>query len=185
MYGIWNRLLYMMTPQFDIYEKFSEIVSGWVADIGSGTGFGTHLFTRNAKWVEGIDIDPHSVDFAKRCFENGKITFSVSSIEDFSKRQASPTFDYVTMVDVIEHIKDDFGAIKNCRNLLNGDGVFLISTPNKLSRYRKSDNHVREYSPDEMRTLLEHHFKAVELLDFNMNPIETEFENPIIGMCRC
>ena len=63
MYGIWNRLQYMLSPQFDIYEQISYVVNGKVLDVGCGSGFGTHLFTRQAKSVKGIDLDEDAINF--------------------------------------------------------------------------------------------------------------------------
>ena len=58
---IWNRLKYVLSPQFDIYTKIAPIVHGRVADIGSGTGFGTHLLTAHADVVHGFEIDEEAL----------------------------------------------------------------------------------------------------------------------------
>ena len=184
MYGIWNRLQYMLSPQFDIYEQVSKIVSGRVADVGSGTGFGTHLLARCADRVRGYEVDTMARDFAQRAFSNGSIQFyelDICRTADVKRLQKMANF--VTMIDVIEHIETDDIAIKNCKMLLMDNGIFICSTPNRLSRYRKSDYHVREYSPDELKSLLKSAFDNVEILDYQLKPIETEYANPIIGMC--
>lgn len=183
MYGLWNRLQYMLSPQFDIYEKIAGAISGRVVDIGCGTGFGTHLFTKNALNVTGIDVDPNAVKFAKRCFDNHKIKFFNMSVDDLIV--IGNKFDFVTMIDVIEHVRDDDGMISKCKSLLCPTGILFVSTPNRLSRYRKSEYHVKEYSPDELRELLEKVFPVVDLLDYNLMPLESDHENPIIGMCQC
>jgi hypothetical protein len=88
------------------------------------------------------------------------------------------------MIDVIEHIREDALAIQNCKKLLNANGTFIISTPNRLSRYRKSDYHVREYSPDELRELLEGVFKNVGMVDYQLQPMESDYINPILAICQ-
>lgn len=181
MYGLWNRLQYMLSPQFDIYEQVSKVVYGKVADVGCGTGFGTHLLTRNASEVMGFEVDPTAFKFAKRAFGNGSIDFSN---KDIVKDLIEGKFDFVTMIDVIEHIKEDTFAIRQCYKLLSGDGKFICSTPNRLSRYRKSEYHVREYSPNELRTLLKTVFENVDIVNYKLSPIESEYENPIIGICQ-
>jgi len=183
MYELWNRLQYMLSPQFDIYEKVSNVVNGEVLDVGCGTGFGANILTRWSSHVNGIDVDGHAVKFATRCFGNGKINFSMRSIEE--QVHIGKKFDWVTMIDVLEHIHYDSGAIREVKKLLKDTGTLIISTPNRLSRYRKSENHVREYSPDELRDLLSKEFKIVDMLDFQLLPLENDFTNPIIGMCSC
>lgn len=173
----------MLSPQFDIYEKISEVISGSVLDVGCGTGFGTHLFTRSAIHITGIDLDLNAIKFAQRCFNNHKIKFFNSSIDDIIT--IGNKFDFITMIDVIEHIRDDRGMIEKCKNVLKDTGTLFLSTPNKLSRYRKSEYHIREYRPQELRDLLNKIFPIVDLLDFNMMPIESNYDNPIIGMCQC
>lgn len=180
-YDLWGRLRYMLSPQFDIYEQVAETVSGHVIDIGSGTGFGTHLFARNAKTVTGCEIDDTALKFSQRAFSNGKVSFHSF---DITQPVTPADYNFVTMIDVIEHIRDDLKAVENCRDLLGENGTFICSTPNRLSRYRKSDYHVREYSPDELKHLLDSVFKNVGLVDFQLQPLESEYTNPILAVCQ-
>ena len=183
-YDLWGRLTYVLSPQFDIYEQIAGVVNGKVADIGCGTGFGTHLLTRSAQYVRGFDIDEKAISFAKRCFENHAINFEVGSVGDAAERYEG-RYDFVVMVDVIEHIREDSLAIQCCKKLLRKDGTLICSTPNRLSRYRKSKYHIREYSPADLKGLLSRVFLISDILDFQMQPIESGYENPIIGMCQC
>lgn len=172
----------MLSPQFDIYEQLSMMLFGYVADIGCGTGFGTQLFARNCKKVMGFDVDEKAVKFANRTFSNGKVNFYQADINDSIRGAAG--MDFVVMIDVIEHIREDSAAVNACRDLLGKGGAFICSTPNRLSRYRKSEYHVREYSPTELKQLLIGSFETVDLMDFQLNPMESEYENPIVAICR-
>lgn len=180
-YDLWGRLSYMLSPQFDIYEAVAKVVHGNVMDIGSGTGFGTHLLARNASKVVGCEIDKTALKFADKAFSNGNISFHSL---DVTQPISPAAYDYVTMIDVIEHIRNDLKAIQNCACLLHENGTFICSTPNRLSRYRKSAYHVREYSPDELRQLLSKVFKNVGLVDFQLQPMESEYTNPILAVCQ-
>jgi len=180
-YDLWGRLRYMLSPQFDIYEQVAKVVHGNVMDVGCGTGFGTHLLARRASHVTGCEIDEKALRFAERAFSNGKIAFYSF---DVTQSMTPASYDFVTMIDVIEHIKEDKTAIKNCETLLNESGTFICSTPNRLSRYRKSAYHVREYSPDELKDLLSAVFTNVGLVDFQMQPMESDYTNPIIAVCQ-
>ena len=58
------------------------------------------------------------------------------------------------------------------------------SHPNRLSRYRKSAYHVREYAPAELRKLLLGVFRNVELVDYELKPLVSEYMNPILAVCQ-
>lgn len=174
-----NRLKYVLSPQADIYKQVSEIVSGWVSDVGCGLGFGSNLLLNKAKFVCGYDIDSNYLEFAKWCFP--KVKFLKHNI---SEKPLPYVYDYITMIDVIEHIENDISTIKNAADSLKNNGSLIVSTPNKNSRYRKSDNHIREYTPDELQKLLATKFNNIKLMSYNWIPINSGYENPIIAWCR-
>ena len=172
-----NRLKYVLSPQADIYKQVSEITSGWIADIGCGLGFGSNLLLKNAKLVCGYDIE--YLDFAKWCFPSVKFL-----THDITTNPLPYVYDYILMIDVIEHIEQDELAIRNVAQSLKDRGSLIISTPNKASRYRKSDNHIREYTPNELKELLQSQFSNVRLMSYGWINIETGYENPIIAICK-
>jgi len=185
MYEIWNRLQYMLSPQFDIYEQVARHVSGKVVDVGCGTGFGTHILTRNAQEVHGIELDKNALKFAQRVFSNGNLVFHENDITQmFVPYIESGRYDFVVMIDVIEHIENDLRAVKNCKKLLKPDGTFICSTPNALCRYRKSENHIREYSPAEFETLLNGAFSHVSICDYRLHYSQSKYINPMVAVCK-
>jgi len=180
MYLMWNRLKYVLSPQFDIYKQVSQIVRGRVADIGFGTGFGTHLLMVNAKEVCGFEIDKEAIRFAENVFPFKKLRFDYGDIA----KGISGQFDYIVMIDVIEHIKHDRNALENAKKMLAKNGVLIVSTPNRLSRYRKAETHYREYAPKEFEGILKRVFISVELKNYQMEPLVSQYENPILAICR-
>lgn len=176
---LWNRLRYVLSPQFDIYEVLSNRVDGTVADIGCGTGFGTHLLMKNADSVHGFDVDEEAVSFARKVFPFDNIKFNLGNITE----GIDGTYNCVTLIDVIEHIQDDVLAVKNVKKMLSEHGVFICSTPNRLSRYRKADTHYREYSPDEFREVLKSSFRSVEMRNYQLETLVSNYENPMVAIC--
>jgi len=183
MYLIWNRLKYVLSPQFDIYKVLAGLVRGKVADIGFGTGFGMHLFSTIADEVYGYEIDEGAIRFAQEVFPLKNLNFQYGDITK-GIGIVGGGFDYVTMVDVIEHIPDDLAAIENVKLMMAQGGTFICSTPNRLSRYRKSENHQREYSTKELENLLGRAFYSVSLRNHCLEPITSIYDNPIIAVCR-
>ena len=59
----------------------------------------------------------------------------VLNIEKDSLEQLGERFRYVTMFEVIEHLENPIAALKNIRNVMERNGVFLGSTPNRFDPY--------------------------------------------------
>jgi len=177
---IWNRLKYVLSPQFDIYEQVSKVARGNVADIGCGTGFGTHLLTCNAKQVIGYEVDRDALRFAEKVFPLKALSFSYGDLAYGIPGQ----FDFVIMIDVIEHLKQDKKALENVKDMLKPNGQLILSTPNRLSRYRKSENHIREYGPKELKGLLKKVFVDVSLRNHLLEPLASQYQNPLLAVCR-
>jgi 2-polyprenyl-3-methyl-5-hydroxy-6-metoxy-1,4-benzoquinol methylase len=178
---LWNRMRYLLSPQFDTYEQVARIVRGKVADIGFGTGFGAHLLELNAKEVYGYEIDEEAIRFAQRVFPFKSLHFQYG---DIVTGITGVSFDYVIMIDVLEHIKKDIHALKNVKGMLNKGGTFVCSTPNRLSRYRKAETHYREYAPKEFEGILKRTFVSVSLQNYRFEPLASDYENPILAICR-
>jgi len=177
---IWNRLKYVLSPQFDIYAVVAPIVRERVLDIGFGTGFGTHLMTSNAKEVYGVEVDETAIRFAREVFPFKKLHFLYGDIT----KGVDGKYDFVVMIDVIEHIKYDKRALENVKKLLAKGGTLILSTPNRLSRYRKSENHTREYAPKELEGILKRYFVSVNMRNYRLEPLASQYENPILAVCR-
>ena len=172
---LWNRIKYLLSPQFDIYKQVSKVIHGQVADVGFGTGFGMHLLAQHAE-VVGYEIDENGIKFASDVFP--ALTFKYGDIRDGIESK----FDFVIMIDVLEHIRQDKKTLENAKKMLKPDGKLILSTPNRLSRYRKSDNHVREYAPKELEGILKRYYGSVKLLDYKLSPIVSDYENPLIAI---
>src|SRR5881628_3779432 len=72
-----------------------------VLDIASGEGYGAALLASRADAVTGVDIDPLSVEHAKRTYCDARLKFIVGSCEHIPLPDAS--VDVVTSFETIEH----------------------------------------------------------------------------------
>lgn len=113
--------------------------------------------------VTGIDIAPEAVERARSRTEGTFIECAVPPIplEDDS-------FDAVVSFETIEHIEDDAKLIDEFSRVLKPGGALLISSPN--SAVTSPDGvvgnqfHVREYTYDELDSLLAGHgFEVVDV----------------------
>lgn len=146
-----------------VYEWIAEQVGGLrVADLACGEGYGTSVLAGRASEVVGVDANPEAFEHAVSRYQRENLRFERGLVEGFKGRCDAAVF-----LQTIEHIEDP-GAL--LERLAQAAPVLYISTPNRLTLAPpgapKSDNpwHLREYTLDEYRELLEPRFAQVRIL---------------------
>jgi predicted TPR repeat methyltransferase len=99
-------------------------------EVGCATGFFMDLAHQRGWDTEGIDISQYAV---KKAQEKGLLA-TAAVLESY---QTEKKFDVVAAQDVIEHVKDPIDMINRSRNLLNENGLFLITTPDEGSLWAR------------------------------------------------
>jgi SAM-dependent methyltransferase len=146
-----------------VYEWIAARCRGLrVADLACGEGYGSEVLARTAADVVGIDANPKAHEHAKLRYRRPNLRFERGLIEDFEGR-----CDALVFLQTIEHVADPDPLLAR---LAGTAPIAYVSTPNRLtlapSGAEKSGNpwHVREYTLDEYRALLEPHYAGVEIL---------------------
>jgi GT2 family glycosyltransferase/ubiquinone/menaquinone biosynthesis C-methylase UbiE len=138
-----------------------------VLDLASGEGYGSNLLARTAKQVVGIDSDDQAVQHAKRKYIKPNLEFKVGSILEIPVGHDG-VFDVIVCFEAIEHVQDHHKLLSEAKRLLSRDGIFLVSTPNKVlytdEPHFNNPFHVHELYFDEFKTLLENYFRQVKFL---------------------
>jgi SAM-dependent methyltransferase len=154
---------YWFRRHLAVYEWIAERSRGLrVADLACGEGYGSHVLAREAAEVVGIDANPEAHEHARLRYRRPNLRFERGLVEDF----AGPC-DAVVFLQTIEHVADADALL---RRIAGAAPVAYVSTPNRLTLAPpgadKSDNpwHVREYTLDEYRGLLEPCFADVVVL---------------------
>ncbi len=98
---------------------------GKILDIGAGTGLFLSKFKELGWQVEGMELNPGGVRFAKK---NYGIT--LHNGEFFSVPLEKEQFDTITLNGVLEHVYDPVATLTRVHSLLKKDGVLLLSVPN-------------------------------------------------------
>lgn len=146
------------------YLKAAEIVSGDVLEVGCGMGYGVqHISPKADKYVT-IDKFPTELDFSK--FPN--VEFRQMTVPPF-KGIEDNSFDYVVSFQVIEHIEDDNAFVKEIARVLKPGGKFIVTTPYIKMSITRNPWHVREYTIEELKTLLSKNFSKVDALGVSGN----------------
>lgn len=149
------------------YERAVEECHGKrVLDVGCNNGYGSRIIAEVAESVVGVDVSSNSIERAKAKFPRGNLRFLL--IDGKTLPFESRDFDVVTCFQVIEHLDEPGLFLDGLRRVLRPMGLAVFSTPNSQIRLEPGMRpwnrfHVREYSAEELRSLLESHFASVDV----------------------
>ena len=157
-------------------EQVEPFLGSRLLEVGCGVGgILSQLTPRD--FVMGIDIEEEEVDFARRRFA-GKtgFEFALMDIAALSNEDRatlkSHEFDTVLCINVLEHIKDDAGAVEAMADVLVPGGALAIlvpAHPGLYGHYDEMDGHFRRYTKSGLRDVLVRSGLAVERLHrFNL-----------------
>jgi ubiquinone/menaquinone biosynthesis C-methylase UbiE len=145
---------------FKAYVVAKDYVQGNLLEVGCGEGRGINLMMERTTSYTAIDkIAPIIEDLQKK-YPQGK--FMSMNIPPFGG-VADNQFDSVVSFQVIEHIGDDRGYLKEIHRVMKPGSVALITTPNRKMSLSRNPWHVREYLADELKNLASTIFSQVEM----------------------
>src|ERR687890_36517 len=123
-----------------------------ILDVGCGTGANLLMLSKYGE-AEGVDISEDALAF---CRERGLDKVKLGAAEELPYEDGS--FDLVTALDVVEHMDDDLGGLKEMRRVLRPGGRVLLFVPTFMFLWGVQDdvsNHRRRYRMPELRRVLE------------------------------
>jgi SAM-dependent methyltransferase len=135
-----------------------------ILDVGCGAGNMIHHLSRYGH-VRGIEIDLRPVRIAQ---SRGYDVRQADATRDIPFNDAS--FDLVTALDVIEHVEDDAGILRQARRVLKPGGHLLVSTPAFQWLWSHNDElnaHKRRYTAPELRDRLAKAGLQVRRISYN------------------
>jgi len=162
----------------DTYQEHVErytFACAWVdglkvLDASCGAGYGSNMLAKTAADVHGIDIDPETIEYARKTFGAPNIHFEVMDIRRIGYPDSF--FDVVVSFETIEHIDFQQAFLKEIHRVLKPNGVLILSTPNAETAPkdtgRHSKFHVKELSLTELRGCLSG-FRGIEIYSQKMS----------------
>ncbi len=164
---LWRRMLYMLSPQWDIYSSLQYTFKGKdVLEVGFGTGFGVMQYATHANHVHAIELDKGAVDFAKKAFPLGHVDWRLSDITHM--HGLYNIYDNVVMIEALEHVEEWQKALTNVKNMLRPGGKLYMSARNRNADLRRNDLHEREWTATELINNLHLVFSKVFLFDYSL-----------------
>lgn len=97
-----------------------------VLDVGGGSGWLLNLIRSLSDRVKDTHVVDLDKDAESLAIQNGHKYFC-GRIEDF---ETTDKFDFVLMLNLIEHVADPLAVMKKISDILKPGGVVLIKTPN-------------------------------------------------------
>lgn len=123
-----------------------------VLDLGCGTGFVLVQLQQRYN-AYGLDLSPIALDL---CRKRGLSQVSLGSPEDLSAVEGR-SFEGVFLLDVLEHLDDDVGALRQIAEVLTPGGAVIVTVPAFMflwSRHDEINEHRRRYVRSELAGLL-------------------------------
>jgi len=99
-----------------------------VLDVGAGNGLLGSVLARLHKNVVVDAVEPNKAGVKEICSFYRRVYHGY--LHNYMDKLIREKYDYVILADVIEHLSDPSELIKNCMQLLSGNGKLIISVPN-------------------------------------------------------
>jgi SAM-dependent methyltransferase len=142
-----------------VYNSFKDQLRGRILEIGVGLGIYTAKLLRHGP-VIATDLDAECLDAVRERFFGNRLTCMQLDLEKsrdfapFAKRQC----DTIVCLNVLEHVPDDAGAIRNLAGALKAGGKLILYVPAMPCLFGTMDEaagHVRRYTRGALATMLE------------------------------
>jgi 2-polyprenyl-3-methyl-5-hydroxy-6-metoxy-1,4-benzoquinol methylase len=118
-----------------------------VLEAGVGEGYGAALLAEGARRVIGLELDaPTAVHVARR-YGHGGTALDVVRADLQALPVPDAAVDVVVTLQVIEHLADQPGFLRECARVLRPGGRLHCSTPNRLTFSPGNARHDRPLNP--------------------------------------
>lgn len=124
-----------------------------VLDIGCGTGYGCNIMNQRSKYVEGIDLEMDSLEYAIEHYPNCKFTKT-----DIRNLSIKPQYDIITCFHVLEHLSLEDGIVFLDTISKKTRQICFINVPTD-SKLGINVNHLSEWMADEIKDVTSQYFK--------------------------
>ncbi|QDP85364.1 class I SAM-dependent methyltransferase [Chryseobacterium sp. SNU WT5] len=150
-----------------LYEKMTNLglkKNSKVLELGCGVGIFTKLLSRTVSSgiIEAVDLSPKSIQIAKKLVVKKNIHFESHDVVKYQPKNSE--FDFITLMDVIEHIPLDQHdeLFSNLSHICVDKSHILINIPN----------------PDYLNFARHHHPETLQMIDQEVHlfPLLKHFE---------
>lgn len=175
-------------PPHFAFGFFPTKPGGRLLDVGCGSGVYLDAFRKLGWDAYGVELSPEAAEQARRSL--GLKVFT-GVLED--AKFPNGCFDVVTLIHVLEHLRDPVGTLREVSRILKKDGLLLMALPNLRSlaawifrsRWFPLDvpRHLYHFSPTSLRRLLTR-VEGIRLKKVNHLPVAVGFSGSWAYLCQ-
>lgn len=136
---------------------------------------------RKSPYTINVNCDVHVVDLPRETEIQEELNLGLTDrmMEQMRRRRSNvksirleditrttledESFDGVVGVEVIEHVPDDSGFVRQIYRILKPGGTLVLTTPNGEVQEKANPDHIREYSGTELESKLRECFEEVDV----------------------
>jgi SAM-dependent methyltransferase len=153
------------------YRFAAQFAAGrQVLDVASGAGFGMQMLRQAGACPIGLDYDAHALSQVLSVEPKARLVHADATCLPFHPH----SLDLVVSFETIEHVPDAQALVREVRRVLKPGGRLVLSTPNRAfgpeERHTQNPFHVREFTADELRDVLQASFDDVQLYGQRPSP---------------
>lgn len=150
-----------------IVNQFVRYLHGHVAEFGAGVGSITQLLLPHVRRLDVIEPSPNLIDrLGQRFRHDDRVQIHGESLERYVPALADNALDAVVLVNVLEHIEHDVGALADLSGKIKPGGHLLIFVPALqflMSKLDRDHGHFRRYHRGQLiRLVRDQGFDVVE-----------------------
>ena len=160
-------------PRFNRWmaDTVSPYLGDRVLEIGAGRGNMSMLFMPRALYW-ATDVNPHYLEYLVTLRPTRPyMRVAYTDAQQFESFPQGQGFDSVVCLNVVEHIPDDLGALRNIWNVLEPGGCAAVLVPFGPKLFGSLDEalgHCRRYTKEQLSAVAhEAGFRVEEILEFN------------------
>lgn len=154
--------------------KTHNIKLDYVLDVGCGVGHTIEILVKLGARGFGLDLNQNVILWLKR--KMGGYNFEFIN-QDFINFTTSRPLSLITMLAVLEHIKDDRAFLEKAFNLLNEDGYLIMVVPahsKQFCRHDRQYGHFRRYDKLTLTTKLQScGFEVIEIYSYGFQLLQS------------
>ena len=138
-----------------LLDACAELPPGRLLDLGCGAGRLLVDWHRRGHSGWGVDADPDARHLARQCVEAFGANFTIAATPPPAEVEQ---FDYLTIIEVLEHLPDPLEQLHAWLPHLREGGIAIASVPVFMRLWGKSDEwagHVQRFEPDAFAGLMQ------------------------------
>ena len=138
-----------------IIDTFTPFLRGHVVELGAGRGTISRLIEPSVDLLDLVEPSPNlNSVLAARFGPSPRVKVFGVSLEDHLREASPESYDAAVLVNVLEHIADDTGALSALRHVLKPGGHLLIFVPALAVLYSRFDRVVGHHRRYHLNVLL-------------------------------